>query len=368
MKKLLSVSIMAMLAVSPMMAHADPVSNTHGPAAYDGQAANTPKAGTGIAAPFAEEGITTDDQAGVASAAYVKGAYNAAIRAVNTVAADVATAKAVTDGIENTIKTKINEAAGNGLTGANGVLSVNTAETVADGGTGYVTSNLLYDQGYQNATQVTNSIKGAAGTGLTAANDGTLSVNTANAVADGNTSYVTSDLLYDQDYQNATQVGTAISDAITDLNLGNTYEAKGAVEAKLDDGANGYDINAKTLKIQGADVATQTYADNAASTAQAAAISAAATDATTKANAAQAAAISAAATDATTKANAAQAAAISAAAEETESGVVNSINRATYSTTVTVPMYTAWGSGSTNSTTVATASTTASATYHNTAN
>jgi len=340
MKKLLSVSIMAMLAVSPMMAHADPVSNTYGPAGYTGEAANTPKAGTGVAAPFATEAIDTADQAGVASAAYVKGAYNAAIRAVNTVAADVATAKAVTDGIENTIKTKINAAAGNGLsTNNNGVLSVNTAETVADGGTGYVTSDLLYDQGYQNATQVGNAID----TKLT--------------------DYKVKDVAND---------GGIEKDASGNISLTSAVQASlGKAESALqtDSALNGANLTNDTVafgKLNGAAYVDSTEAISTSTANDT-------TLATSKAvkdyvDASNTSAISAAATDATTKANAAQAAAISAAATETQNGVVNSINRATYSTTVTVPMYTAWGSGSTNSTTVATASTTASATYHNTAN
>ena len=87
MKKILSVSIVAMLAVSPMMANA---------AALDPQPTYNPTAGSGnattIAAPYASKTITTEDQQGVASAAYVKGAYNEAIRAVNKVAVDAGSA------------------------------------------------------------------------------------------------------------------------------------------------------------------------------------------------------------------------------------------------------------------------------------
>lgn len=298
MKKLLSVSIMAMLAVSPMMAHAEPVvldpQNSHGPA--HSNTANS--AANGIVAPFASETIYDTDQAGVASAAYVKGAYNAAIRAVNTVAADVATAKAVTDGIENTIKTKINDAAGNGLsTNNNGVLSVNTAETVADGGTGYVTSNLLYDQGYQNATQVGNAIdtkltdykvkdvandggieKDASGNiSLTSAVQASLgkantalqtdsALNGANltngTVAFGKlngAAYVDSTEAISTSTANDTTLATskAVKDYVDASNTSAVSAAEFVVQNKLDDGATGYDIDAKTLKIQGTSVATK---------------------------------------------------------------------------------------------------------------
>ena len=87
MKKILSVSIVAMLAVSPMMATA---------AALDPQPTYNPTAGSGnattVVAPYASKTITTEDQQGVASAAYVKGAYNEAIRAVNKVAVDAGSA------------------------------------------------------------------------------------------------------------------------------------------------------------------------------------------------------------------------------------------------------------------------------------
>ncbi len=102
----------------------------------------------------------------------------------------------------------------------------------------------LENAGYQTAANVTTAINNAAGTGLTSA-AGVLSVNTATAVADGNMNYVTSDLLYDQGYQTAANVNTLIANAVTDggavdnaidnaigaLDLANTYEAKGSAAA-----------------------------------------------------------------------------------------------------------------------------------------
>ena len=180
------------------------------------------------------------------SAATLKGALDATNTQVNTNTTNITN---ITDGttyttaMQNNVKGTINNAAGTGLTATAGVLSVNTATSVADGNTSYVTSDLLYDQdyqtatnvsdaisasttgtgavktyveglGYQTASDVTSSINNAAGTGLTASG-GVLSVNTATSVTNGDTNYVTSDLLYDQGYQNATQVGTAIATAVS---------------------------------------------------------------------------------------------------------------------------------------------------------
>ena len=71
--------------------------------------------------------------------------------------------------MENNVKGTINAAAGTGLTATGGVLSVNTATEVADGNTGYVTSDLLHDQGYQTEAGVNSLIAAAvSGTGAVA--------------------------------------------------------------------------------------------------------------------------------------------------------------------------------------------------------
>lgn len=309
MKKLLSVSIMAMLAVSPMMANADPVSNTHGPT--HSETANS--AASGVVAPFASESITTDDQAGIASAAYVKGAYNAAIRAVNTVAADVAS---VSTNLDGTITNKINAAGGAGIAAANGKVSIDlatsnsglafdgegdagklkvaiTTNNVASGSlaTGTANNDKLATQGY-----VADTAASAASTALTdykvkdVAANGDIEVD-----ANGNIDLSTAahNLLTGavQDVSEGTTAGTikvdgtdvavhglaavATSGNYSDLTVadgaiaqskinglstalsGASTAAVTTIEGKLDDGANGYDIDAKTLKIQGTSVATK---------------------------------------------------------------------------------------------------------------
>ena len=303
MKKLLGVSIMAMLAVSPMMANADPVSNTYGPAGYTGQAANAPKAGTGVAAPFATETIDTTDQAGVASAAYVKGAYNAAIRAVNTVAADVAS---INSDLEGNIDSQINAAAGDGLNGANGVLTVDAGNGLDINSTSKAVEVKAAD------TTINVSANGVKVGEITTSNVA------STAKATGGTGYEDTKLstqgyvdkkITDLDLANTydakgaaanaqTAAATYTDNAITALDLANTYDAAGsaataeqnakdyadglasnydaagsaasaqaaaetAVQNKLDDGATGYDIDAKTLKIQGDSVATKAYVHTA---------------------------------------------------------------------------------------------------------
>lgn len=96
MKKLLGISLFAALAVSPMLAKAadgDPASTIT--AAESGLASNGTKVITATnGAYYAGKSITADDKAAAASAAYVKGAYNDAISAVNKVHADTTTALA----------------------------------------------------------------------------------------------------------------------------------------------------------------------------------------------------------------------------------------------------------------------------------
>ena len=93
MKKLLSVSLIAMLAVSPMMANAAAVAGdptSYGNEQPTGTAKDAVLGGTPLYQ-LVEANATTDKNA--ASAGYVKGAYNAAIKAVNRVHEEVATAQ-----------------------------------------------------------------------------------------------------------------------------------------------------------------------------------------------------------------------------------------------------------------------------------
>ena len=87
MKKLFGISLIAALAVSPMMAMADPTPSTgidvdKSPAAYTGTAGQEPVAAAGPAFATVE---ADDTDRNMATGSYVKGAYNAAIKAVNTV-------------------------------------------------------------------------------------------------------------------------------------------------------------------------------------------------------------------------------------------------------------------------------------------
>ncbi len=93
MKKLLRISLIAILAVSPMMANA---------AVTDGEPAQGTAPGivpaNDVVAPFALRDAESNDGA-VATGGYVKGAYNAAIKAINSVNAN--TVHTVTAGSAN---------------------------------------------------------------------------------------------------------------------------------------------------------------------------------------------------------------------------------------------------------------------------
>jgi len=117
MKKLLGISLVAVLAVSPLMASAADVA----PSTTIG--ANSTEAGlasdaTGVitagkGAYYAGKTITDKDKTSAASAAYVKGAYNDAISAVNKVSADATTALA---GKQGTLTEAQLAAANSGIT------------------------------------------------------------------------------------------------------------------------------------------------------------------------------------------------------------------------------------------------------------
>jgi len=110
MKKLLGVSIMAMLAVSPMMASAalDPASTAGANATVD---------------------------AAVATAGYVKGAYNAAIGEINTVISEVNSLSQTVAGLsgnEGGIATAIQSNAQNGTFTPAANSSIENADTIAE--------------------------------------------------------------------------------------------------------------------------------------------------------------------------------------------------------------------------------------------
>ena len=101
MKKLLGISLVAVFAAAPMMAMAaDPYTPTaHNANAYNIAAADAGQTTAGDNVPlaggnamFKGKSVSADDAAKVATGAYVKGAYNAAISAVNKVSQQTSTA------------------------------------------------------------------------------------------------------------------------------------------------------------------------------------------------------------------------------------------------------------------------------------
>ena len=132
MKKLLGISLVAVLAVSPLMASAADVapSTTIGANSTEAglTASDTDKgvivAGKG--AYYAGKTITDKDKTSAASAAYVKGAYNDAISAVNKVSADATSALA---GKQATLTETQLAAANSGITAA----KVSTYDGYAEG-------------------------------------------------------------------------------------------------------------------------------------------------------------------------------------------------------------------------------------------
>ena len=83
MKKILGVSLVAVLAVLPVVSFAAPVPGNPGPSLTDADAAAVATAYTGPKYPLKEADALRDSH--VATAGYVKGAYNASIKAVNKV-------------------------------------------------------------------------------------------------------------------------------------------------------------------------------------------------------------------------------------------------------------------------------------------
>ena len=153
----------------------------------------------------------------MATAGYVKGAYNAAIKAINKVATTAGSAvQSVTEGTTN------------------GTIAVDGTDVAVHG---------LGSAAYEATTAF--EAAGAVNTAIGALD----ATQTQAAGADGLALSITE----------ADGVITAISGSIA----ANTYDAYGAasgvqtaIEDKLNDGATGYDIDAKTLKVQGADVLT----------------------------------------------------------------------------------------------------------------
>lgn len=179
MKRLVTVSFITILAVLPMVASAEVFS-----VADPTTDANAAVAETNPKWALAEAGDNDDN---LATAGYVKGAYNQTMKAINKVATTV----------------------GNAVQG----VKVNGTELSKDAN-GKV--DVLVSEGSTN---------------------GTISVNNADVAVHG--------------------LGSAAFSETTAFDAAGTASGvQAAIEGKLDDGANGYDIDAKTLKVQGANVLT----------------------------------------------------------------------------------------------------------------
>jgi len=161
MNKLLGVSIAALLAVTPMLASA---------AGINPSAATTTGAGS---EPYLGVAITDGEGAHVASTKYVKGAYNAAIGAVNAVSA--AKQNKLMNGsgegaaaIDSVVKTSI-------AAGTQEAPTSNTA-LVTESAVRTAIGDAITAAGGQTAQQVKDAIDAAAGAGLATNNSGKLSV------------------------------------------------------------------------------------------------------------------------------------------------------------------------------------------------
>ena len=300
MKKMLGISLFAILAVAPMMASAavTDAEPTHAEtASNDNVAAAAPQ--------YALQGAGAKDGY-VATAGYVKGAYNAAIKAVNKVSADTTTAlsgKQATltagKGISissNTIKADLTSSGGLKYSG-----DTNSATIGVDTGNGIELSSgkvsvkaksnggITVDSNgvsLTNGVQVANAPSTYTGTGLTTkgyvdekvatATSGMLTTAGNGLTKSGSTVSASltdkGGLQLDGETDGSKTIGVKVdgSTIVKDSTSGalkvksGVYDASGAastaktdIETKLSAGSTGYDINAKSLKVQGTAVLTQ---------------------------------------------------------------------------------------------------------------
>lgn len=200
MKKLLGISLVAILAATPLMAHAadgDPVGTGTTPVTESGTAVKA----TGDA-PFALIGSNADTDGNAASAGYVKGAYNAAIKAVNTVHNEVAS---------------IDEAKQDKLTEGNGI-DIDANDTISA-------------VGDNSSIEVTASGIGIKDGGVTTAKiaNGTILVEDVNtgAVSTGTQQDAVNDKLTTQGYvdQQVAGINTTLEDYATQEGVTKTITA-----------------------------------------------------------------------------------------------------------------------------------------------
>lgn len=155
MRKLLGISLVAVLTVAPMLAMANPVAGS--PTSYATQPTGSEKTAVMAGEPLYQLSQSTGNDTKVATAGYVKGAYNAAIKAVNTVA------DMKQDKIDDlaTIRT----GAGKGATAVQSVSMGSTNGTISVDGTDVAVKG-LDAAAYKSVTGATNTTT-YTGTGLT---------------------------------------------------------------------------------------------------------------------------------------------------------------------------------------------------------
>jgi len=249
MKKLLGISIVAVLAVVPMMAQATPVAVTAAAAGDE---------------PY--QGVALDQDAHIATTSYVQGAYNAAIGAVNDLAGkkqdNLTSGSASGSAISSVVKTTVGAATGENAASDTALVTEKAVRTAIAGA--------ITDAGGQTAQQVQTAISTAL------ANNGDAyqtenAVNTAVAGA-ANTATFDSTETYDQGtigeavknlatntagYQTASDVTTAINSAASGTTDG-LDASNGKLSVKYDNST--IDLNAsgqlEVKEITASNVAT----------------------------------------------------------------------------------------------------------------
>lgn len=260
MNKLLNISVAAALAILPMVANAE-VFSVADPATD----ANAAVASTDPKWALAEAG---DHDGNLATAGYVKGAYNQTMKAINKVAtkADTAVQGVKVNGNQLTKDAtgKVDILVSEGS--ANGTISVNNADVAVHGlgsaaftpSTNYATSaqGTTAETAAQNIGTMANltgnetTLVEAIEAVRTTANGALVASDIAEGATNGTISVNNTDIAVHG-------LGSAAYSSTTDYDAaGAASGVQAAIEGKLDDGANGYNIDANTLKVQGANVLT----------------------------------------------------------------------------------------------------------------
>ena len=258
MKKLLGISLVAVLAVSPLMA------NAAIPAGESGLASNAENVAiAGAGKYYAGKAISDADRAATASAAYVKGAYNDAISAVNKVAEDANNTYQLKS--DSTVTAEQAEAHTSLTAGTGVAANLASVAGVAEGAAATVANYASDLAGKQNVSDSTVTTEQAAAHSLLTAGTGVaanlVSVadsaeGSASAITTLNGTVGTSGSVLNTvklnaagaDYNNTTSgiQATTIQDAVDNVegrvdqletanaNLGNTYATKTGVENTIE--------------------------------------------------------------------------------------------------------------------------------------